>query len=138
MDVLRVSATSPARALAGCIAGVIREQGRAEMQAIGAAAVNQATKAAAIARGFLELEGIDVVVVPSFTKRYWPGRRITLNNRRRAYSMRRDIWDDPYLESEQPEPTFRGFLLAAVGVAVGAMFFAALLASCGMNWALLD
>lgn len=68
MDVLRVSATSPARALAGAIAGVIRENGRAELQAIGAAAVNQAVKAAAIARGFLELEGIDVVVVPSFTK----------------------------------------------------------------------
>lgn len=68
MDVLRVSATSPVRALAGCIAGVIREQGRAEMQAIGAAAVNQAIKAAAIARGFLELDGIDIVIVPSFTQ----------------------------------------------------------------------
>lgn len=68
MDVLRVSATSPARALAGCIAGVIREEGRAELQAIGAAAVNQATKAVAIARGFLEMEGIEVVLVPSFNR----------------------------------------------------------------------
>jgi len=68
MDVLRVSATSPARALAGCIAGVVRENGRAELQAIGAAAVNQAIKAAAIARGFLELDGIDIVLTPSFTQ----------------------------------------------------------------------
>jgi stage V sporulation protein S len=68
MDVLRVSATSPARALAGCIAGVIREQSRAELQAIGAAAVNQAIKAAAIARAFLELDGIDIVLTPSFTQ----------------------------------------------------------------------
>jgi len=68
MDVLRVSATSPARALAGCIAGVIREQSRAELQAVGAAAVNQAIKAVAIAREFLVLEGVDIVLIPSFTQ----------------------------------------------------------------------
>ena len=68
MDVLRVSATSPARALAGCIAGVIREQGRVEVQAVGAAAVNQAVKAAAIAREFLVLDGIDIVLIPAFTQ----------------------------------------------------------------------
>ena len=68
MDVLRVSATSPTRALAGCIAGVVREQGRAEMQAIGAAAVNQAVKAAAIAREFLVHDGLDIVLIPSFTR----------------------------------------------------------------------
>jgi len=54
--------------LAGAIAGVVREHGRAEMQAIGAASVNQAVKAVAIARGFLELEGIEVVLVPTFTR----------------------------------------------------------------------
>ena len=68
MDVLRVSATSPARALAGCIAGVVREQSHAELQAIGAAAVNQAIKAAAIAREFLALEGVDIVLIPAFTQ----------------------------------------------------------------------
>jgi len=68
MDVLRVSATSKSRALAGCIAGVIRNNGRAEIQAIGAAAVNQTIKAAAIARAFLELDGIDIVLIPSFTQ----------------------------------------------------------------------
>ena len=68
MDVLRVSATSPARALAGCIAGVIREQSHAELQAIGAAAVNQAINAAAIAREVLALEGVDIVLIPAFTQ----------------------------------------------------------------------
>ncbi len=68
MDVLRVSATSPARSLAGCIAWVVREQGRAELQAIGAAAVNQAIKAVAIARAFLELDGLDLVLIPAFTQ----------------------------------------------------------------------
>lgn len=68
MDVLRVSATSKSRALAGCIAGVVRENGRAELQAIGAAAVNQAIKAMAIAREFLVLDGIDIVMIPTFTQ----------------------------------------------------------------------
>jgi stage V sporulation protein S len=68
MNVLRVSATSKSRALAGCIAGVVREQGRAELQAIGAAAVNQTIKAAAIAREFLVLDGIDIVLTPAFTQ----------------------------------------------------------------------
>jgi len=66
-DVIRVSAKSRSTAVAGAIAGVVREHGRADVQAIGAGAVNQALKAATIARGFLELDGINVVLVPSFT-----------------------------------------------------------------------
>ena len=65
-DIIRVAAQSRSTAVAGAIAGVVREQGRAEVQAIGAGAVNQAGKAVAIARGFLALDGIDVVCVPSF------------------------------------------------------------------------
>jgi stage V sporulation protein S len=65
-DVIRVAANSRSTAVAGAIAGVVREQGRAEIQAIGAGAVNQAVKAAAIARGFLALDGLDVVCVPAF------------------------------------------------------------------------
>lgn len=65
-DVIRVAANSRSTAVAGAIAGVVREQGRAEIQAIGAGAVNQAIKAAAIARGFLALDGLDVVCVPTF------------------------------------------------------------------------
>ena len=67
MQVLRVSSRSKATAVAGAIAGVIREHGRAEVQAIGAGAVNQAAKAVAIARSYLALDGIDIVCIPSFT-----------------------------------------------------------------------
>ncbi|MHB1316992.1 MAG: stage V sporulation protein S [Anaerolineae bacterium] len=66
MDVLKVSAHSRSTAVAGAIAGVVREHGRAEVQAIGAGAVNQATKAVAIARGYLALDGIDVICIPAF------------------------------------------------------------------------
>lgn len=68
MDVIKVSAKSRSTAVAGAIAGVIREVGRAEVQAIGAGAVNQAIKAVAIARGYLALEGMDVVCAPAFTE----------------------------------------------------------------------
>ena len=67
VDVIRVAAQSRSTAVAGAIAGIVRDQGRAEVQAIGAGAVNQAVKAAAIARGFLALDGLDVVCIPSFT-----------------------------------------------------------------------
>ncbi len=66
MELIKVSATSRSTAVAGAIAGVVREHGRAEVQAIGAGAVNQAVKAAAIARNYLLLDGFDVVIIPSF------------------------------------------------------------------------
>ena len=68
MDIIKVAATSRSTAVAGAIAGVIREQGKVDVQAIGAGAVNQAIKAIAIARGYLELDGIDIVCVPSFVE----------------------------------------------------------------------
>lgn len=67
MDVIKVSAESRTSAVAGAIAGVIRERGRADVQAIGAGAVNQAIKAIAIARGYLHEEGVEVVCLPEFT-----------------------------------------------------------------------
>lgn len=67
VDIIRVAAQSRSTAVAGAIAGVVREHGRADVQAIGAGAVNQAIKAAAIARGFLALDGLDVVCIPSFS-----------------------------------------------------------------------
>lgn len=67
VDVIKVSANSRSTAVAGAIAGVVRENGRAEVQAIGAGAVNQAMKAAAIARGYLLLDGINVIIIPSFS-----------------------------------------------------------------------
>jgi stage V sporulation protein S len=65
-DLLRVSTRSRPSAVAGAIAGVIRETGVAEVQSIGAGAVNQAIKAIAIARSYLSEDGIDIVCVPSF------------------------------------------------------------------------
>ncbi len=65
-DIIRVAAQSRSTAVAGAIAGIVREQGRAEVQAIGAGAVNQAIKAVAIARGFLALDGLDVICIPTF------------------------------------------------------------------------
>lgn len=68
MDIIKVSARSRSTAVAGAIAGVIREHKHAEVQAIGAGAVNQAIKAAAIARGYLELDGIEIVLIPFFAE----------------------------------------------------------------------
>ncbi len=45
----------------------MREHKRAEVQAIGAGAVNQAVKATAIARGYLHEDGIEVICIPEFT-----------------------------------------------------------------------
>ena len=65
---LRVSAKSNSKSLAGALAAVLREHGTAEMQAVGAGAVNQAVKAIAIARGFVAPNGIDLVAVPAFSE----------------------------------------------------------------------
>lgn len=65
-DVLKVSARSRPSAVAGAIAGVVRENGRAEVQAIGAGATNQAVKAVAIARDYLRETGIDAICLPAF------------------------------------------------------------------------
>ena len=66
MDVLKVSAKSNPNSVAGALAGVLREHGRAEMQAIGAGALNQAIKAVAIARGFVAPSGMDLICIPAF------------------------------------------------------------------------
>ena len=66
-EIIKVSAQSRSTAVAGAIAGIIREQGRVDVQAIGAGAVNQAMKAAAIARGYLLLDGINAIMIPSFS-----------------------------------------------------------------------
>ncbi len=66
MEPLKVSANSNPNSVAGALAGFIREQGRTEIQAIGAAAINQAVKAIAIARGFVAPGGIDLICIPAF------------------------------------------------------------------------
>ncbi|NLW02279.1 MAG: stage V sporulation protein S [Clostridiaceae bacterium] len=68
MDVLKVSSKSNPNSVAGAIAGLVREKGYAEVQSIGAGALNQAVKAVAIARGFLAPLGIELVCVPAFSE----------------------------------------------------------------------
>jgi stage V sporulation protein S len=67
VEVLKVSSKSSPNAVAGALAGVLRENGAAELQVVGAGALNQAIKAIAIARGFVAPSGVDLVCVPAFT-----------------------------------------------------------------------
>ena len=67
MEILKVSAKSNPNSVAGALAGVIREAGRAELQTIGAGALNQAIKAIAIARGFVAPGGVDLICIPAFS-----------------------------------------------------------------------
>lgn len=68
MEILKVSAQSQPKSVAGALAAVLRENSTAEVQAVGAGAVNQAVKAIAITRGFVAPNGIDLVVVPAFSE----------------------------------------------------------------------
>jgi len=68
MDVLKISSKSNPNSVAGAIAGLVKETKRAEMQAIGAGALNQAVKAVAIARGFVAPAGVDLICVPAFAE----------------------------------------------------------------------
>lgn len=66
MSIIKVSANSRTAAVAGAIAGVVREHHIAEVQSIGAGAVNQAVKAIILAKGYLAFDGIEIVCVPEF------------------------------------------------------------------------
>lgn len=66
MDIIKVSANSRTSAVAGAIAGVVREHKHAEVQAIGAGAVNQAVKAMVLAKGYLDGDGIQITCMPEF------------------------------------------------------------------------
>jgi stage V sporulation protein S len=66
VEVLKVSSKSNPNSVAGALAGVVREKGEAEMQVVGAGALNQAVKAIAIARGFVAPSGLDLICTPAF------------------------------------------------------------------------
>ncbi|MFM8322502.1 MAG: stage V sporulation protein S [Chloroflexota bacterium] len=66
MNVIKVSGTSRTSAVAGAIAGVFRENKHAEVQAIGAIAVNQAVKALALAKSYLKEDGYEIAFMPEF------------------------------------------------------------------------
>ena len=77
MNIVRVAATSRSTSVAGAIAGIVRDKGRVDVQAVGAGAVNQAVKAIAIARGYLELDDIHIYCVPSFSEILIEGKERT-------------------------------------------------------------
>jgi stage V sporulation protein S len=66
LEILKVSTKSNPNSVAGALASVLRQHSGAEMQAIGAGAINQAIKAVAIARGFMAPSGVDLVCIPAF------------------------------------------------------------------------
>ena len=66
MEILKVSSNSNPSKVAGALANVIRENTNAELQAVGAGALNQAIKAIIICRGFIAPSGVNIVVIPSF------------------------------------------------------------------------
>lgn len=67
MEVLKISAKSNPNSVAGAIAGLVKESNKAEMQAIGAGALNQAIKSVAIARGYVAPTGKNLVCIPAFS-----------------------------------------------------------------------
>ncbi|MBN1230421.1 MAG: stage V sporulation protein S [Anaerolineales bacterium] len=67
MDIIKVSGSSKTSAVAGAIAGIFRENKEAEIQAIGAGAVNQAIKAMVLASTYLAEDGYSVSFKPEFT-----------------------------------------------------------------------
>ena len=68
MEVLKVSANSSPKSVAGALVAVFRNKGQAEIQAVGAGAINQAIKAIAIARGYVAPNGINLVFIPAFSE----------------------------------------------------------------------
>lgn len=77
MEVLKVSSHSVPNSVAGAIAGVVRDNGNVEVQAVGAGATNQAVKAIAIARGYLAPVGINLICIPAFAN-------VTIDNEERT------------------------------------------------------
>ena len=66
MEILKISSKSNPNSVAGALASLLRDQKKAELQAVGAGAVNQAVKSIAIARGYVAPMGIDLICVPAF------------------------------------------------------------------------
>src|SRR5205085_3692813 len=98
VNVLKVAAQSKPTAVAGAVAGLIREDGRAELQAIGAGAVNQAVKAIAISRSYLSPQRMGVICIPTFMEveiNHSQRTGLRLVVQRWDYDQVRDIADEP-------------------------------------------
>ena len=66
MEIMKVSSTSVPNHVAGAIASLMREKEKIIIQTIGAAALNQAIKAIALARGYIIPTGKELICIPSF------------------------------------------------------------------------
>lgn len=96
IETLRVSGSSRPNSVAGAIAALIRSEGKVDVQAIGAQAVNQAVKAIAIARSYLEEDELDLSIQPSFVK-------LQLQNDERTAIRLRVTSQDPVDDNENSE-----------------------------------
>lgn len=77
MELLKVSAKSNPKKVAGAIVGATKEEGKVELQTIGAGAVNQTVKAVAIARNFVKKENVDFICIPQLIDVEIDGNRVT-------------------------------------------------------------
>jgi len=68
IESLKVSGKSEPKSVAGAIAAILRNGEPVEINAIGAAAVNQVVKSIAVARGYVAPNGIDLVCIPGFSQ----------------------------------------------------------------------
>jgi len=77
VEVLRVSSKSEPKSVAGAIAAILRNGDTVEINAIGAAAVNQVVKSIAVARGYVAPNGIDLICIPAFSQLEVDGKEKT-------------------------------------------------------------
>lgn len=110
MDVIKVSGSSRTSAVAGAIAGVFRENLHAEVQAIGAGAVNQAVKALVLATGYLAEDGYEVIFIPEFVDVEIDGKTRTavrlVVEPRHPLDANRDRRPSTAFHEHEPEETF--------------------------------
>jgi len=66
MKLLKVSSNSKPNSVAGAIAGIVRAEGKVQIQTIGAGALNQTIKGIAIARGYIAPTGQELICIPFF------------------------------------------------------------------------
>ena len=78
MKIIKVAAISRTPSVAGAIAGILRDDGEVEVQAIGATAVNQALKALVTAHKFLCAEGKALRFQPKFLDTQIKGKERTV------------------------------------------------------------
>ena len=77
MRYMKVSTRSNASSVAGAIAAVLKDGDEVRIQCIGAGALNQAVKAMAIARTYLEPAKLDLVCIPAFITAKLDERELT-------------------------------------------------------------